>query len=128
MAHGCATINQVNEQKENIMFKVNITKEKVYTVKMVKLHTCPKPFNHGNNTKTKDNEICLKLISTYIKSNRFELLGTCSGYKLILNGYNHFKCVKLTNGNIVSRDTIYRHMQAAEDGGCVMPITNVTMM
>ena len=55
-------------------------------------------------------EDALKVLSGLIRENRWELFGTCEGYKIITNGYGQFKEVQFSHGNPVKAETIFNKL------------------
>lgn len=48
-------------------------------------------------SKRKHYDLCMQLLSNYIRANRWELLGSFAGYKTITNGYGEFKSIEGEN-------------------------------
>jgi len=105
------------------MFPVKLIKVRQhnYTAKEVKHYTSGSKFALKCALKIdrdEHREICLKLLSTYIRNNRWELLNTVMGYRIMLDGYGTFKQVIITDGGaIVKADVIYNRMLADEKAG-----------
>ena len=55
-------------------------------------------------------EDALDVLSGLIRENRWELFGTCEGYKIITNGYGQFKEVQFSHGNPVKAETIFNKL------------------
>lgn len=57
-------------------------------------------------------EQALDMLCGLIRKHRFELFGTCEGYRIITNGYGQFKEVKFSHGNPVKAETVFRKLES----------------
>ena len=58
-------------------------------------------------------EICLRLLTQIIKSNRWKLFGTYGPYKVITSGYRQFKRIELSeSGKSIKACDIYNNLIA----------------
>jgi len=66
-------------------------------------------FNKVEHTKA-----CLDFISKCLKENRWEMLKTFEGFKIILNGYGEFKEVVTSSGVVFNSNQIFNKMRLIE--------------
>jgi hypothetical protein len=58
-----------------------------------------------------DRNGALKILSGLIRKHRYDLFGTCEGYRIITNGYGQFKEVDFSHGNPVKAETIFNKLE-----------------
>ncbi len=61
--------------------------------------------------KAKHTKPCLDFISKCLRENRWEMLKTFEGFKIILNGYGEFTQVVTDSGVVFNADQIFRKMK-----------------
>lgn len=63
------------------------------------------------DSKLKHTKPCLDFISKCLKENRWEMLKTFEGFKIILNGYGEFKEVVTDSGVVFNSNQIFEKMK-----------------
>ena len=107
------------------MFTVIQTKEKEYTAKHVINCISNIAPRSGNSTSLSQDvqekrDVAMKLLSQYIKQNRWELFNTFAAYKIVCNGWGEFTYVETQEGEKTQAKTIFSKMIRDEKNGCTM--------
>jgi len=107
------------------MFTVIQTKENTFTVKEVInciSNIAPRAGNSIEITTSvqEKRDIAMKLLSGYIRKNRWELFNTFAPFKIICNGWGEFTYIETQEGKKIQAKTIFSKMIHDEKNGCTI--------